>query len=232
ADADGLLNAAHVEGALAEILAAFGAGHVRGSEGAAAGTHRTLRQAVLGSGRVLLLDAGVTGVSETRLRVYGDNDSVWVLFNASWNGSAWARDAPNLFAGGFRFSRVAFELLSEDSLAPTFADFTGKRTLRMNSAVTATFETQGAARETGRVGLQASNPSSAGASLSFGNAVTFRTRFATGPSSLTLARSDASNFAGSPNVYLVDGDGFGVYTYQSVGPSVSSYWYGTYTAVA
>jgi hypothetical protein len=42
----------------------------------------------MGSGRVVPFESGVTGASETRVRADGDDGSVWVTFNAAWNGPA------------------------------------------------------------------------------------------------------------------------------------------------
>ncbi|HEU4407255.1 MAG TPA: hypothetical protein VFS43_18440, partial [Polyangiaceae bacterium] len=171
ADAGNVLNATHVEGALAEILGAFGAGHVRSSEGASAGMHRTLRQPVLGAGRVLLLDAGVTGSAATRLRVYGDDEAVWVTLNAAWNGSAWVRDSAAVRSGGFRFGRDGFAFLHDDQFGASFADFAGQWALRLGGEAEAGFEVQGPARSSGHLALRATNPTSAQATVSAGDAV-------------------------------------------------------------
>ncbi|HEU4407115.1 MAG TPA: hypothetical protein VFS43_17735 [Polyangiaceae bacterium] len=231
ADAGGLLNAAHVEGALAEILGAFGAGHVRANEGANAGLHRAIRQPVLGAGRVLLFESGVTGANETRLRAYGDDGSVWVTFNAAWNGAAWARDTASFYAGGFRFARHEFAFLHDDLLAPAFADFAKQWTLRMNAEVNSGFETSGAVREVGRLGLHTRNPTLAVANATAGGAVTFRSRFPATPSSITLAPK-ASFKLPTPSVFEADRDGFGVFAHASLTADAVAYWHGTYTAVA
>ncbi len=232
ADADGLLKAGQVEGALAEIVGAFGEGHVRANEGASSGMHRAIRQPVLGSGRVLLFDSGVTGATETRLRVYGDDGSIWVTFNAAWNGSAWARDTPTFYAGGFRCARHEFAFLHDDLLAPTFADFARQWTLRMNGASNSGFEALGAVREVGRAGLHLRNPTAGTATVVAGGAVTFRSRFPAAPSSVTLATSNSFFFDGPPLVFDPNRDGFGFYAQLSLGAGITAYWYGSYTAVA
>jgi hypothetical protein len=231
ADALGLLKASQVEGALAEILGAFSEGHVRSNEGASSGLHRAIRQPVLGAGRVLLFDSGVTGATETRLRVYGDDGSIWVTFNAAWNGAAWARDTPTFYAGGFRCARHEFAFLHDDLLAPTFADFARQWTLRMNGSSNSTFEAAGAIREVGYAGIEASNPASAPATIRFGTGVNFRVRFPVTPSSITLAGSSVSMTA-PPEVFDPKRDGFGLRATQTLPAGQNAYWYGTYTAVA
>jgi hypothetical protein len=231
ADAGGLLKASQVEGALAEILGAFGEGHVRSNEGEDAGLHRAIRQPVLGAGRVLLFESGVTGATETRLRIYGDNGSIWVTFNAAWNGSAWARDTPSFYAGGARFARHEFALLHDDLLAPAFADFAKQWTLRMNAQVNSGFETLGAIREVGRLGLHTRNPTLTVANVSTGTAVTFRSRFPATPSSITLAPTSTFKLP-TPSVFDPDRDGFGVFVHASLTADSVAYWFGTYTAVA
>jgi hypothetical protein len=179
----------------------------------------------------LLFDSGVTGATETRLRVYGDDGSIWVTFNAAWNGSAWARDTPTFYAGGFRCARHEFAFLHDDVLAPTFADFARQWTLRMNGSSNSTFETAGAIREVGYAGIEASNPASAPATIRFGTGVNFRVRFPATPSSITLAGSSVSMTA-PPEVFDPKRDGFGLRATQTLPAGQNAYWYGTYTAVA
>ncbi|ATB45935.1 hypothetical protein [Corallococcus macrosporus] len=234
ADAGNLLTAGTVESALAEVLAAFGGGHFRGNE-AAAGQHKAILQPVLGSGRVLLLDAQGAGGVAARLRLYADSDSVWFTLNAAWNGSAWARDTTGAAAAGFRLSRNEVEFLHDASLTATFASWT--RTLRLPLSSTAnntSFELAGSVREVGRLGLQYSNSDTAAHdNLSGGGSVTFRSRFPGVPSSITLSPyATSGSFVGNPTVMVPDRDGFAFYSHQNLPGLAATYWFGSYTAVA
>ena len=66
-----------------------------------------------------------------------------------------------------------------------------------------------------------------------GGAVTFRSRFPSAPSSITLSPIETSiGWSGNPSVTAATQDGFGYYASQSVAAAASAYWYGSYTAVA
>ncbi|NOJ81151.1 hypothetical protein [Myxococcus xanthus] len=234
ADAGNLLTAGTVEAALAEVLSAFSGGHFRGNE-TAAGQHKAILQPVLGAGRVLLLDAQGAGGVAARLRLYADSDSVWFTLNAAWNGSAWARDTTGAAAAGFRLSRNEVEFLHDASLTATFASWT--RTLRLPLSSTAnntSFELAGSVREVGRLGLQYSNSDTAAHdNLSGGGSVTFRSRFPSAPSSITLSPyAFSGSFVGNPTVMVPDRDGFAFYSHQNLPGLAATYWFGSYTAVA
>ncbi|AKQ68183.1 hypothetical protein A176_005095 [Myxococcus hansupus] len=234
ADTGEFLGAGTVEAALAEILAAFSSGHYRSNE-TAAGQHRAILQPRLGSGRVLLLDALGVGGAAARLRLYADNDSVWFTLNAAWNGSAWARDTSGAAAGGFRLSRNEAEFLHDASLTATFATWTRTLRLPLSSTTSNTsFELAGSVREVGRLGVQYSNSDTAAHdNLSGGGSVTFRSRFPTAPSSITLSPyASAGSFVGNPIVMVPDRDGFAFYCHQTISALGATYWFGAYTAVA
>ncbi|WP_233104192.1 hypothetical protein [Haliangium ochraceum] len=167
------------------------------------------------------------------LRVYADDASVWFTVNAAWDGSRWVRDTTTAFAGGFRFSRGAFALLNERGTSPTFTTWTNMWTLPMGGVTNSAFETTGAIRETGRLGMQGTNIHDAPRNVSMGGAVTFRCRFPAAPSSITLSVKDASNgWGGTPSITSIDRDGFGFYHYQVLDRDENAWWFGTYTAVA
>jgi len=231
ADAGNNLTASNVETALAEILDAFEDDHYRGNEGNA-GQHRTIRQPNLGTGKVLLWDAVGVGSVGTRLRIYVDSDSVWFTLNASWNGSAWARDGTGFFCGGFRFSRTDFEFLHEDSFAATFTSWTHKWTLGFRGTPNSGFWTTGAITEVGRCGIESHNTYNATRNMALGTAVTFRSRFPATPSSITFSTSSSFNFTGNPSLWDTDRDGFGFFSFQNVPSNAAVYWFGSYTAVA
>ncbi len=232
ADSGGNLDAANVEAALAEILDAFEGDHFRGNE-TSVGQHRAIRQPVLGSGTVLLWDAAGAGGAGARLRVYADTSSIWFTLNASWNGSAWVRDNTSFFSGGFRFSRLAFELFHEDSFAATFTSWTSTWTLPMSSTTNSAFELGGTVQEIGRVGLEYTNADTATRTLAGGGAATFRNRFPATPSSITLSPlSTSGSFSGNPSTFTVNRDGFGYFTFQSLSSLSTAFWFGNYTAVA
>ncbi|MCP3104537.1 hypothetical protein LZ198_37310 [Myxococcus sp. K15C18031901] len=234
ADAGNLLTAGTVEAALAEVLSAFSGGHFRGNE-AAAGQHKAILQPVLGAGRILLLDAQGAGGVAARLRLYADSDSVWFTLNAAWSGSAWARDTTGAAAAGFRLSRNEAEFLHDASLTASFASWTRTLRLPLSSTVSNTsFELAGSVREVGRLGLQYSNSDTAAHdNLSGGGSVTFRSRFPTAPSSITLSPyAVPGGFVGNPTVMVPDRDGFAFYTHQTLQGLASTYWFGAYTAVA
>ena len=232
ADSGGNLDAANVEAALAEILDAFEGDHFRGNE-TSSGQHRAIRQPVLGSGTVLLWDAAGAGGAGARLRVYADTSSIWFTLNASWDGSQWVRDNSGFFAGGFRFSRLDFALLHEDSFAATFTTWTSTWTLPMSSTTNSAFELSGTVQEIGRVGLEYTNADTATRTLAGGGAATFRNRFPATPSSITLSPlSTSGSFSGNPSTFSVNRDGFGYFTFQSLSSLSTAYWFGNYTAVA
>ncbi|MCP3104245.1 hypothetical protein LZ198_35820 [Myxococcus sp. K15C18031901] len=233
-DTGHLLTSGTVEAALAEILAAFSGGHYRGNE-TAAGQHKAIIQPVLGTGRVLLLDSQGAGGAAARLRLYADSDSVWFTLNAAWDGSAWARDTIAAAVAGFRISRNEVEFLHDASLTATFTAWTRTLRLPLSSTTSNTsFELAGSVREVGRLGLQFSNSDTvAHDNLAGGGSVTFRSRFPTAPSSITLSPfASAGGFVGNPTVMVPDRDGFAFYTHQTIPALGATYWFGAYTSVA
>lgn len=232
ADAGANLNATNVETSLAEVLDALEGDHFRGNE-SGAGQHRTIRQPALGGSKALILDSNASGQVPTRLRIYADSDSLWFTLNASWDGSAWARDSTSYFSGGFRMSRSEIEFLHENSFAATFTTWSRTWRLPMSSTTNSAFELTGTVREIGRLGMEWSNADTATRTLAGGGSVTFRNRFPATPSSITFSVLNANgSFSGSPSSYFPDRDGFGFFSYQSM-PSLSTFWwFGTYTAVA
>jgi hypothetical protein len=233
ADPGANFDATNVEDALAEVADAFEADHFRGDE-PDAGQHRAIHQPALGvpSDRVLLWDSVGVGSPRGRLRVYADYDDVWFVQNASWNGTAWARDSVSNFAGGFRFSRAAFVLLHDNTFTATFTDWARTWTLPMSASVNTGFETTGTVREVGRLGMESCNPHSSPRAIALGGAQTFRSRFPATPSSITFSVTSSGNFSGTPNLWDPDRDGFGYYGMQTVSPTAVTYWFGTYTAIA
>jgi hypothetical protein len=232
ADAGNNLNAVNVETSLAEIVDALEGDHFRGNE-VNPGQHRAIRQPNLGGTKALLWDSQGNGGIGARLRVYADGDSIWFTLNASWTGSAWARDDTGYFSGGFRFSRLEFELFHETTFAATFTTWSRTWRLPMSSTTNSAFELTGTVQEIGHCALQWSNADTAIRTLSLGSSVTFRNRFPAAPSSITFSSlSQASGFSGNPSTYFPDRDGFGLYSYQSIPALGTVWWYGTYTAVA
>ena len=231
ADSGGNLTASNVETALAEILDAFEDDHFRGNEGSA-GQHRTIHQPSMGSGKVLLWDANGVGAAATHLRVYVDNDSLWFTLNASWNGSAWARDSTGNFCGGFRFSRSDFEILHEDSFAATFTTWNRSWRLAFRDVPNSAFTTNGVISEIGRLGYESHNTYNATRNMAVGGANTFRSRFPATPSSITFSETSSFNAGGAPDLWDADRDGFGYFDYVNVAANTTLYWFGTYQAVA
>ena len=230
-DSGNNLNAVNVETSLAEILDANEVDHFRGNE-ATPGQHRTIHQPALGGSKALILDTQASGAVGTHLRIYADTDSIWFTLNASWNGSAWARDNAGYFCGGFRFSRTDIEFLHENSFAATFTTWSRTWRLPMSAGVNSAFELTGSVQETGRCGMEWSNADTASHSLAMGNSVTFRNRFAATPSSITFSPLSQNNFTGNPSTFVTDRDGFGLYSYQTIPALGTAWWFGTYTAVA
>ena len=143
------------------------------------------------------------------------------------------RDSTGSYAGGFKFSRSAFEMFHENTFAATFTDWTRTWHLPMSSTTNSAFEMTGTIREIGRLGFEATNTYNATRTTALGGAVTFRNRFPAAPSSITLSE-DASNssWSGTPSVYQTDRDGFAYFSYQSLAAAATAYWFGRYTAVA
>lgn len=229
-DSGGALASTNVASALAELLVALNAGHFRATE-PNAGQHKAIVQPVLGSGRVLLFDAQGAGSRATRTRFYLDGESFWITINARWDGTAWARDAPE-YMSALRLSRTGFELLQDTAFGSArVSDFQSKWTLPMRDA--AALELTGPVQQVGHLSVQFSNPGAARTRVTFGGAITFRNRFLATPSSITLTPGDASaGFTGLPAVYRTSRDGFSFYTYQTLDPGQNAWWHGTYTAVA
>ena len=231
-DSGGNLNAVNVETALAEVADTFELEHFRGNE-ATPGQHRSITQPTLGIGRVLLLDSAGSGQAATRFRIYADSDSVWFTLNASWNGLNWARDSTGSNAAALRFSRNEFELLHSFNGAATFSTWDRGWRLPMSSTVNSAFEMTGSVRETGRLGVEYTNTDTAVRGANLGSSVTFRNRFPASPSSITFTPlAQAPGFSGNPFLYLIDRDGFGFFASQSIPALSTTYWYGTYTAIA
>lgn len=232
ADAGGNLNATNVEAALTEILDAFEDDHFRGNE-ANAGQHRSIHIPPLGGTKALILDANASGVATTRLRVYSDGSAIWFTLNASWDGTQWVRDASGTYCGAFRFARNEIEFLHEDSFAATFTTWTRTWRLPMSSTVNSAFELAGTVREVGRLGMEWTNSFNGTRTVAGGGGVTFRNRFPAAPSSITLSVNTASaGFSGTPTTGYADRDGFGFFSYQSLGGGATAYWFGSYTAIA
>jgi hypothetical protein len=232
-DATNILTGTNVESALAEVTAAHGQDHFRGSE-ANAGQHKTIRQPALAelTGKALLWDAVGTGGMLGRLRVYADSDSVWFVLNAIWNGTSWARDIVANVAGGFRISRNDFELINDQTNLATWTVWERRWRFAMGESFTTSFEAAGAAREQGRIGAEVTNTASASKSISLAASTTFRSRFAQAPSSITLgALTQSSGFSGTPTVIAVNRDGFAIRSLQVVNADTTAFWYGTYTTV-
>jgi hypothetical protein len=230
-DSGNNLNANNVETALAEMLDALEKDHFRGNE-SNAGQHRTIHQPALGGSKALILDSNASGQTLTRFRIYADGESVWFTLNASWNGSQWARDHSGAFSSAIRFSRSQFELLHENSFAATFATWSRGWRLPMGGTINSAFECSGTVRETGRLGMQATNSFNTTRTISVGGAVTFRSRFPATPSSITLMAGTSFGFSSLPTVYSIDRDGFGFYSYQLTAADGTVYWFGSYIAVA
>jgi hypothetical protein len=232
-DAANILNGANVEAALSEVTSAHGQDHFKGSENNA-GQHKTIRQPVLADAttKALLWDAAGVGAATARMRVYADGDSVWFVMNAFWNGTAWARDSPQNFAGGFRFSSQNFELFNDQTTLATWTVWERRWRFAMGEVFTTSFEAAGAAREQGRIGIEGTNPGAGTKQLSLASTVTFRSRFAQAPSSITLATiQQSAAFSGSPSVIAVTRDGFAIRSLQGVAADATAFWLGTYTTV-
>ncbi|MDJ0767107.1 MAG: hypothetical protein QNJ97_29305 [Myxococcota bacterium] len=227
------LDAADAEGALAEILGALKMGHYLGNE-TNAGNHRAIEQPIFGGFRSLLWDSRGVGNSRARFRVHADSQSIWFTVNAFWNGGAWEKDNPTTYAGGFHFSRSAFEFVHHHGTSDsTFAAWDRFWRLRMGATTNSGFEAYGTIQEIGRLGMAASNPYTESRWIIAGGAVTFRSRLPSTPSSITFSEDMVSfNFSGTPEVRVADRDGFAFHTLQWVSPNLSFYWYGRYTAIA
>jgi hypothetical protein len=233
ADAAGLLNAADVEKAIAEAVEAHASGHFRGNE-AAAGQHRTIRQPKIDGLLALLWDSMGNGGPGAHFRVYADADLIWFTVNAAWNGTAWARDSVEHTSGGFRFSRDDFAVFHERSLAPTFTNWSRTWRLPMASTINSGLEVMGSIQEVGRIALYFTNPEPGGPHMvQAGGAVTFRSRFVTVPSSVTLTPTNVGpDLNANPQIVSVEREGFVYFAAPVLPPLDSTSWWGTYTAIA
>ena len=230
ADNAGQVDALNVEGALAEVLSALGADHLRGNE-ANPGQHKTIRQPPMDGTKALLWDAQGLGTSGGRFRVYADGDSVWFTMNAEWTGSGWARDA-DIGAAGFRFSTYDFEFLCQGYGAGVFSSWERRWRLPMWSTVNSGFEMAGPVQEVGRIGAAWTNADAASRTIAAGGAVTFRNRFPATPSSVTFLVNYFTVENVAPTVVAATRDGFGFYGYRTLNAAQWAFWMGTYTATA
>lgn len=232
-DAGGLLTASTVEGGVSELASALQADHYRGNE-SNAGQHRAIHQPYFGGSKALLWEAVGVGGTTARFRVHADANYIWFTVNAFWNGTTWERDNAITYSGGYRFSRNDFEFLHDNTGTSTFSNWSRVWRIPMSSTVNSAMETSGDIQETGRVGFEATNSYSATRTIALGATVTFRSRFPTTPSSVTLSTTtEGSAWGGTlPSVWLTDRDGFGYYRQVSTGAAVHQSWYGKYTAVA
>ncbi len=230
-DTGNLLDGNNAEAALQEVAGSHGQDHFRANE-ANNGQHRTIHQPVLAdpTSKALLWDAMGNGGPFMHLRVYADTDSIWFVANAKWNGNAWARAEPGNFAGGFRFSRLDFEIVHDQTDVPTWTTWERRWRLPMSEAFAGSFEAAGAVRDQGRVGVEGTNTHTANRQLTFGASTTFRCRFAQVPSSITLAPIAVSfGFGGTPTVHSITRDGFSIRSFQNVAADSTVFWHGTYT---
>jgi hypothetical protein len=231
-DAANRLNSGNVEDALAEVMQVVGADHYRANESVPGGMHRAIHQPPFTGTKALLWDAQGTGVGVARFRAYLDGDSLWLVMNASWNGTLWARQTTGN-AAALRLGRNTFELMHENTPAATFATWT--RTWRLpidSNSVNSALELSGTVRETGYCGAKMYNSGGSSQFMMLGNVVNFRSRFPAAPSSITLAVRDSSAGVPTTRVQNVTRDGFAFTIDSNVGSSNWSYWYGDYTAIA
>ncbi len=229
-DAGGLLNGVNVESAIAEIAGAFAAGHQRGNE-ATPGLHKTIRQPVLAGSKALLWESAGNGACPSRFRVLTDSEGVWFTLNAGWDGAQWVRDDTGDFAGGFYLSRYAFVFVQDSTFDATFMSW--QRQWRLPTAGgESALETSGPITESGRLGAAWSNPSTASASVAAGGSVSFRSRFAATPSSITTSVNYYTVDSAQPTLIAATRDGFGFFGYRTLNAGQYAFWMGTYTATA
>jgi hypothetical protein len=221
-----LMESGDVGAALTEIVAALGENHFRGNQ-TNGGLHRAIVQPNLGGTKALLWDSLGNGGPSARLRVYADADFIWFTVNAAWNGSAWARDSTSYYSGGFRFSRYGFEVLQDTTVTATFANWSRSMRLTMG---TSGFEMSGPVQENGFCGVKLWNPLTTAANFTAGASVTFRNRFPTAPSSVTLVPRTLSSIYASVDMSTRDGFAFTVQT-NSLPSATASAWWGDYTAI-
>jgi hypothetical protein len=218
-----------VEEALQEILLAYEAGHYRYNQ-TNRGLHKTIRQAELGSGMVLLFHAQGVGSEYSQFRVFADSIEIWLTINANRVGDRWVKDIEGA-SGGIRIERANIRFIHHyDSTDREFTDWPNEWRLPMSSTTNSAMEVYGEVQEIGRVGLCGTNTHSSGATIRMSGNVTFRNRFPAAPSSISFTHLDSSNFSTLPTATQPDRDGFSYYAYQSLNSNVSAWWYGKYTA--
>ena len=232
ADGAAFFDSTQVEDALSEIAAAFDDDHFRENEAPNAGMHRTIRQPVMGSGKVLLWDAQGTGIPVSRMRVYADDNSVWFMFNARWNGDAWERDLIFDGSGGFRVGNAVFEILRQEAGSGSFSNFT--RTVGFplaglrNTGLVAT----GTISEFGKCGSRTRNFTAASVQVVAGHGVTFRVVFPRVPASITFTPQSNSAVVPTPGADNITVEGFGFFMTATAPANTDVFWWGTYAASA
>jgi hypothetical protein len=221
-----------VADALQEAGSAFEGDHFRANE-PNPGQHRTIHQPVLGGGRVLIWESAGQDTARSHLRVYLDEDGVWFVFNAAWDGSGWQKQSLSIPAGGMRIWGAGIETFHENSSNASFLGWTN--TLRValdNPTSNSGFESRGVIREVGRCGSRIRNAEAGQRTLVTGHGVTFRTRFASPPSSVTLTPLYVSPNTPTATADAITVDGFAFWMSANVATNATALWVGTYTAIA
>ncbi len=232
ADSAERFNGTTVEDALNETIAAFETNHLRSNE-PNAGLHRTVRQPVLDAGRVLVWDSLGHDTPGSHLRVYLDEEGAWLVFNATWDGAAWQKQSIYSACGGLRISGTGIEALNEGTSATSFDTWTRRLNLALDDFTSNSgFLSIGLVREVGRCGGRTRNTEEGPRSLSTGQGVTFRTRFVSNPSSITLTPTSVSMVVPTVFVGAVSVDGFAFWMTADVDANVTVFWWGTYTAIS
>jgi hypothetical protein len=105
--------------------------------------------------------------------------------------------------------------------------------LPMTGSSNSSFVADGPITETGRVGMQGSNTSDHEQVVGLGGSVTFRSRFNSAPSSVTLSpKLVSTGWESPPQVVEIDRDGFAFFGYATAPAESSVWWFGSYTAEA
>lgn len=237
ADGAGHLNAATVEAALAEILAAYQSDHYRQVDGANQGQHKAIHQPALPSvgGKALVLDSLGVGSVSNHFRFFADSSYLWITINAAWDGvtGVWARDSTIYPSTAIRLSRLDFALLYDNAGGTTFAGWEKMWRLPMSSTDNTAWELSGGPfQEVGYCGGYANNFDPAAVrTLWSGGAVTFRSRFPSTPSTITLTNSSWSGgLTTFGTLFVANRDGFGFRFAGNINPNAHMYWFGFYSA--
>ena len=150
------------------------------------------------------------------VRFYSTSRTLEITLNASWNGTAWAKDNTGWWSVRFDINNFQFRCLAESSTNATFADSAFVGGIVFNVAGTGagqTFDTNGNFTGPGSTeayaAWQGQCPPSGNTNV--GSGASFRKVFPATPSSVTFTVLDSVNLSTGPTVFMASVAGTGCF---------------------